>query len=398
MTPMEQQYWELKKEAGENLLFFRLGDFYEMFGEDAEIASEILEIALTSRNKKSENPLPMCGIPVRAAERYIAKLTRAGKKVAIAEQVSDPSEKGIVERKIVNIITPGTTLSELVLESDKVHYLCSLYIPSANDIAVAFCDVSTGEAFVQCFQNLDDAVKEIMKREVAEVLMTPDHFREYSKSFGYFSGALSRHFLPEDSHKFLLNFFGVKTLKSFGIETFESAIHASALLFSFVEDNQKQDSPHFSGISLKENNTRLKLDADTIKNLELFAGSDGNTKNGLFAHLNNTKTAMGARELQRIMLEPFIDKKEIESRLLAEEELIHDTTLHDHITKALSHISDIERILSRIASGKLLPSDFVKLQQSIQATEDISKILQESESEQWQKMGKTLDEILTTKQ
>lgn len=394
MTPMEEQYHALKKEAGESLLFFRLGDFYEMFGEDAEIASEILEIALTARNKKSENPVPMCGVPIRSAERYIAKLIRAGKKVALAEQVSDPSGPGIVERKIVSIITPGTTLSEHVLEAEKSHYLSALYADSEGEIAVAFCDVSTGEAFVQVFRDEDDAYKELMKRNVAEVLMTPEHYKQYASGLKYFSGALSRHFLPENPERFIQTFFGVKTLKPFGMQEVQSAIHASALLFSFVEENQKQDHSHFSGIALKSEGKKLRIDSDTIKNLELFAGSDGNRKNGLFFHLNHTKTPMGARELQKIMLEPFREKAEITARTNAQSSLIEDTVLHENISTHLLQVSDIERILVRISQGKSFPSDFVKLEQSLSALQNMSKHLCEGSCPHWQERGKEIIDIL----
>lgn len=391
---MEEQYQILKKEAGESILFFRLGDFYEMFGEDAEIASEILEIALTARNKKSDNPLPMCGVPVRSVERYVAKLTRAGKKVALAEQVSDPSASGIVKRKIVSIITPGTTLSEHVLEAEKSHYLSAFYADPDGEIALTFCDVSTGEAFVQIFKENDDACKELMKRNVAEVLMTPDHYKKYASGLKYFSGALSRHFLPENPERFVRSFFGVKTLKPFGIHNLQSAIHATALLFSFVEENQKQDLSHFSGIALKTEGKKLRIDADTIKNLELFAGSDGNRKNGLFFHLNHTKTPMGARELQKIMIEPFREKLEITSRTDAQSSLIENRSLHENISNQLSQVSDIERILVRISQGKSFPSDFVKLQNSLLAIKTMGEVLCEGDCPHWKERGEGISDIL----
>ena len=372
MTPMEKQYNEIKKEAPHSILFFRLGDFYEMFGEDAKEASEILEIALTCRNKNAENPLPMCGIPAKAYERYLAKLTRAGKSVAIADQVSDPTGKGIVERKITRIITPGTTFSEQILDAKKQNFIAAFAEDKEDISSLAFVELTTGESFVQTFLDPQDAFREAEKQMVAELLFTPEHFSKYSPSLSYFSGKLSRHFLPENSEKFLKTFFSVKTLKPFGIDQNGSGILASALLFSFIEDTQKTGISHISGISFRDTSDYISLDPETINNLELFASSDGNRKNSLFAHIDNTKTALGGRALQQAFLSPFKKKEPIETRLSKTQELIDNEQFLTKLQASLSEISDIERILSRISTGRAIPRDFVLLKNSLKSIEEIS--------------------------
>ena len=398
MTPMEKQYNEIKKEAPHSILFFRLGDFYEMFGEDAKEASEILEIALTCRNKNAENPLPMCGIPAKSYERYLAKLTRAGKSVAIADQVSDPKEKGIVERKITKIITPGTTFSDQILDAKKQNFIAAFGESKDGKFALGFVELTTGESFVQNFSSANDAFREAEKQMVAELLLTPENFSQYSPSLSYFSGKLSRHFLPENAQKFLENFFGIKTLKPFGIENNTAGILASALLFSFLEDTQKTGISHISGIFYKDTSDYIALDPETIKNLELFASNDGNKKNGLFYQMDKTKTALGGRALQQAFLAPFKKKDQIESRLSQTEELIKNEKFSENLSLYLSEISDIERILSRISTGRAIPRDFVLLKNSLKSIQKISEleISDEMEMKEWKQWKEKISHLLSS--
>ena len=383
-TPMEVQYETLKKEAGESLLFFRVGDFYEMFGEDAENAADILEISLTSRNKKAENPVAMCGIPYHAADRYIAKLMRAGKKVAIAEQVTQPSEKGIVERKIINIVTPGTTFSQNVLEAKQPNYMAGFWNTS-ECTSVCFADLSTGNAWVQDFETPEEATKEIMKLDVVELVITPEQFRAFSSLFSYFPGSTTRHFIPDQGERFIKDFFQVKTLKPFGIEKNISAQSAVSLLFSFISETQNQTLEHCSGVSYKNCSDRLSLDLDTVRNLELFYASDGSKKNGLFSHIDKTKTAMGGRKLQEDMLSPFSQKQAIDSRLQTIDEFIQNPNVQQSIEKTLSQVADIERILARIATSRAIPRDYILLENSLQALQDLLSEHEENPDSEWGK-------------
>ncbi len=399
ITPMEKQYNEIKKDAPDSILFFRLGDFYEMFGDDAKEASEILEIALTCRNKNAPNPLPMCGIPAKAYERYLAKLTRAGKSVAIADQVSEPTGKGIVQRKITRIITPGTTFSEQILEQKKQNFIAAFSQHTEKKtqkeiFSLAFAELTTGESFVQNFSSANDAFREAEKQMVAELLLTPEDFAQHSPSLSYFSGKLSRHFLPENSQKFLENFFSLKTLKPFGIEKNQSAILSSGLLFSFLEDTQKSGIQHISGIQYKDTSQFIALDPETIRNLELFSSSDGNRKNGLFSYIDRTKTALGGRALQQAFLAPFKQKEKIESRLSKTEELQKDRNFKETLSSHLSEVSDIERILARISTGRAIPRDFVLLKNSLHAIQQISQSEISEESKHWKEWQEKIQKFL----
>lgn len=373
-TPMERQYNELKKEAGDAILFFRVGDFYEMFHEDAQKASEILDIALTSRNKNAENPVPMCGIPIKAAERYIAKLTQAGEKVAIAEQVSDPTLPGIVERKIISIITPGTTLSDQILEEKKTRLIAACYQEN-NIFCTVFCELSTGKIFIHSTSEWDEMLREIVKAEVTEIVLTPTHFTELASFFSYFSGILSRNFLPESPALFLQDFFGTTTLKSFGIENNVLVQKTMALLFSYLQDTQKVPMHHFSEIHIIENTNTLRLDPGTISNLELFIGNNGDPKHGLLSAVDFTKTAMGGRAIRQAFLSPFSNKEEIEKRLEKTQWLIENPEYKIALEKALSRVSDIERIIGKLSMQRAIPIDAVRLSESLQALEELFPLL-----------------------
>jgi len=377
---MQKQWIEMKKEAGDCILFFQVGDFFEMFGDDAIEASEILEIALTARHKE-KNTLPMCGFPMRSAERYIAKLSRNGKKVAIAEQITPPGKSKLVKRKLTRIVTPGTTFSDQVLESGKSNFIASLFFlenkagSCSKDIAVAFADLSTGDCFVQNFSDLTDAVKEISLRNVVEVLLTPDQFKECSASFNYFSGVLSRHFMPENPEKFLKQFFKVQTLKAFTIENNYSAIYATSLLCSFLEETQKIDLAHITGVSYKTTTNKLNLDIDTIKNLEIFISSSGDKNNGLFKHINFTKRAMGTRMLQERMIQPFAKKEDIIQEYDKNSALLQYPELLDYLIDSFKKVADIERIIARISVKRASISDFVLLQKSIEKIDNLTVLI-----------------------
>lgn len=379
-TPMERQYNTLKKEAGDALLFFRVGDFYEMFHEDAKIASEILDITLTSRNKTAENPVPMCGIPVKASDKYIAKLTFSGQKVAIAEQVSDPNLPGIVERKILSIITTGTTLSDQILDEKKNRFIASL-TKDFDGFSFARCDLSTGEVAIAQMKDFEELIRMVLSPDIVEIIFSPQDFSEFSSRFLYFSGALSRHFPPENAHDFLISFFKTKTLKSLGIEKNNSIQKTLALLFSYLQETQKTTLSHISDISFLDPQKYVKLDHSTINNLELFIGSDNEQSSSLFSQIDATKTPMGSRLLRNWILQPILEKDEIEMRLSRIENLIENDEYKTTLQKALSAISDIERIIGKLAMNKTNPTDLLRLSSSLKAIEECIPILQNTEEE-----------------
>ncbi len=394
-SPMERQYTDLKKEAGDALLFFRVGDFYEMFHSDAECAAEILDIALTSRNKNAENPVPMCGVPIKSAERYIAKLTQAGKKVAIAEQVSDPSLPGIVERKIVSIITPGTTLSDQILEEGKSRFIAALHVEQCA-FSLVQCELSTGQVIITQESSFDEVLRELLKSDIAELVLTPSVFTELAPSFSYFSGSLTRHFAPEHAEQFLQDFFGTKTLKSLGIEQSASLQKAMALLFSYLDETQKMPMRHISQVVLKTHEGVLQLDHGTMMNLELFAGSDGEIRHGLLAQVDFTKTAMGARKLRQWFLSPLADKSKIDNRLDKVEYLVKDPDLKTALEKTFSAVSDIERILGKLALSRATPHDVLRLSKSLESMKALLPMLEKiPENSPWKNWAEACSALFT---
>ncbi|MCX6746111.1 MAG: DNA mismatch repair protein MutS, partial [Candidatus Parcubacteria bacterium] len=249
---MLKQYREIKAKHQDCILFFRLGDFYEMFGPDALEASKILNITLTARNKGTVNETPMCGIPYHAADGYIAKLTRAGKKVAICEQLTDPTLPGLVERNVIRIITPGTTLDNNILENKRNNYLVSLFNKD-NKWGIAFVDLTTGEFKLSELNKLDDLINELNRILPSEIIITPDlnenlSFKtklEQISNLNLFYPALF-HPAPET----LLEHFKVKSLQSFGIEKYLAGIEAAGNLINYLKDTQKTSLEHINKISL----------------------------------------------------------------------------------------------------------------------------------------------------
>jgi DNA mismatch repair protein MutS len=388
LTPMQRQYQELKNEVPDAILFFRLGDFYEMFGSDAEESSKILDITLTTRDRKSENPIPMCGIPHHAAEQYLAKLIRAGKKVAIAEQVSDPSLPGLVQRKIVRIISPGTTFSENSLEAKESNYIVS--VAKCNGIiALAFADITTGDFFVLETNHQEEALLEIRRFSPKEMVMNPkDPLKE---AFSHTVKTTSFHAQAKNTEEFLLKFFNLRTLKGFGIQEKQASINAAALLCSFFWEVEKGALPHFLGIRVYDTATTMPLDYTTIKTLELFEGSDGRRESSLLGLLDETKTAMGGRLLRKNMSMPFRKEERISERLEAVEELQQNPELFAQIESCLMRISDLERLMGRFATGRASPKDFLSLRDSLEYIQSLINVLQHTKSPLLQSLYMSLE-------
>ncbi len=383
LTPMQRQYQELKKEYPDAILFFRLGDFYEMFGEDAVEASRLLGIALTTRERNNPDPLPMCGVPYHAAENYLAKLTKAGKKVAIAEQVSDPKLPGIVQREVVRVITPGTTFSEQILEAKENQYLGAISEMNGS-FGLAVADLSTADFFVLELKNFAELQREIQRIRPKELVLPPHLFsREEMRAI---FPVISNQTPLRDAHEHLTKHFGTKTLKGFGLEDSDLAISAASLLLSFLEDTQKGKVVHLRTVRMYSVSEYMPLDSETIKNLELFYNAEGKKEGSLLAMIDETRTPMGGRKLRQTLLEPLQNKEKIEERLDAVQELTEHPEVLEDLEGNLKEISDLERLIARIASGRGNPRDFLALKHSLQKLPELAKILEKMKSNQLKKL------------
>ncbi len=374
LTPLMKQYQSIKEKHKDAIVFFRLGDFYEMFGEDAEKASKILNIALTTRDKSKEDPIPMCGIPYFASESYIAKLIKAGCKVAVCEQMEDPKEaKGIVERDIVRVITPGTHTPENPKENA---YIVSLF-PSGTRHGIAVADISTGEFIVyETDKAVEDEMYRFEPREILLPLSLKDdiHYKETLKSF-YVSIYEDWYFDYPEAYKTLLKHLKVSSLEGYGCSGMNAAISAAGALVSYIEDTQKENFT-LKKISPLRQESYMFLDASTQRNLELTHNlRDGSLESTLLWVLDETLTPMGGRFLRSSILKPLIDVQEIRRRQEAVEYLADDFEMLESLRTSLRRIQDIERLASRVNSKTANARDLIAIKNSLVHFPKIKKVL-----------------------
>lgn len=383
MTPMMQQYQQIKSECPGCILFFRLGDFYEMFGSDAIEAAKILEITLTSRNKKEENPVPMCGIPFHAVENYLAKLTKAGKKVAICEQTSDPGLPGIVKRQIIRIVTPGTSFSEQVLEQKSNRFVMSLFV-KRDYFGMAFCDLSTGEFQTAEFQGREALQAELLRLRPAELVLQTKQYDDPSVRAilaELTEIPISTCELYDEAYHFLTKALKVTTLEVYGIASWPFAIQASALLLRYLLDTQKESLVHIDRITAYHRGDFMPLDEATLRNLELFSTlREGEKEGTLLQILDETETAMGGRLLRRWLMQPLVEKGEIETRHEAVENFVNNDELRFQLGKELEDLSDMERLLGRLSAGTGSARDLFGLSFALERIPKLQAFLEKSEA------------------
>ncbi len=395
MTPMMQQYHEIKSRYSDAILFFRLGDFYEMFGEDAKVASGILGITLTARNK-GENRMPMCGIPYHAAENYIAKLTQEGKKVAICEQVSDPSLPGIVQRDVVRVITPGTTFNETVLDKKTNNFVISIF-PKEKYFGMAIADLTTGEFKVTELSGYSELKTEIIRIKPSECVLREDFldnkdFKDFLMQFEEMYMFPFEDF--DDPYKSLLDHFNVRSMDGYGVERWPFGMRAAGILLNYLKANQKTDLKHITKISSYSTEDTMLLDEATIQNLELIATLREAKKEGsLLGVIDSTITAMGGRMLKKWMLRPLVHKDEIERRLTAVEEFVKKPKLKREIEENLKKILDLERLVARLSCESGNARDLVAIKSSLQIIPAIKKTLKDGHSRMLVSIRQDLDEV-----
>ncbi|MEN8213417.1 MAG: DNA mismatch repair protein MutS [Pseudomonadota bacterium] len=367
-TPMMQQYLRIKAEHPQMLLFYRMGDFYELFFDDAERASRLLDITLTKRGKSNGKPIPMAGIPYHAAEGYLARLVKRGVSVAICEQIGDPAtSKGPVERKVVRIVTPGTVTDEALLEERRDNLLAALFHDKGYGLAVL--DLGSGRFTVQQVENREALVSELERLRPAEVLLAEDDeaTSETLQPLSYLEGSTRRapwHFDLDSATLLLSRHFGTRDLGGFGCGDLPLAIRAAGALLQYVEETQQAALPHITALSVESRDEAVIIDAATRRNLELEHSVTGEQNSTLAAILDTTSTAMGSRLLRRWINRPLRDRVAIGARHDAVAELLENGAW-EALAELLRGIGDIERIVARIALKSARPRDLAVLRDSL---------------------------------
>jgi DNA mismatch repair protein MutS len=364
-TPMMQQYWTIKKDYPHLFVFYRMGDFYELFYEDAEKGAELLDLTLTSRGQSAGKPVPMAGIPFHAIENYLAKLIKSGASVALCEQVGDPAtSKGPVERRVTRILTPGTVTEENLLEPHQDTFLLALY-PNQHRLGVAVLSLSTGSFRLQECASLND-LNTILARFNPQECIIPESF--VPPTHLCLAGTLTRrapwHFEYAASLHLLCQQLKVQSLKAFECDDIPLAIQAAGALLQYVQDTQKVALPHIHTLSLENPSDHLIMDAQSKHHLGITQNMKGEAEHTLFFSLNGTKTPMGSRLLHRWLHQPIRCHHTLEQRLDAVEEL-YQKCHYETLNPLLQAVGDIERIVSRIALKNARPRDLLKLRQAL---------------------------------
>ena len=401
LTPMMKQYMQTKEEYKDCILFYRLGDFYEMFFDDALTASKELEITLTGKNCGLEERAPMCGIPYHAVDSYLNRLVSKGYKVAICEQVEDPkTAKGIVKREVIRVVTPGTNLDTQGLDETKNNYImCIVYMADRYGLSVA--DVTTGEYLVTELDSQTKLMDELYKFMPSEIVCNEAfymsgldlddlknrlHMAIYSLEAWYFDDALCRETLQEH--------FKVASLEGIGLSDYECGMIASGALLKYLEETQKNSLSHMSRLTRYATGNYMVMDSATRRNLELVETLREKQKRGsLLWVLDKTKTAMGARTLRKYVEQPLIDKESIVKRLDAVAELKDNAICREEIREYLNPVYDLERLVGKITYQSANPRDLIAFQSSLSMLPSVKCILKDMESDLLKEIYEELDPL-----
>ena len=401
LTPMMKQYMETKSQYQDCILFYRLGDFYEMFFDDALTASRELEITLTGKNCGQEERAPMCGVPYHAVEGYLNKLVSKGYKVAICEQVEDPkTAKGIVKREVVRIVTPGTNLDTQALDESKNNYImCIVYIADRYGVSVA--DITTGDYFVTEIEDSAKLMDEIYRFSPSEIICNEAFYMSgmdlegmkdrlgitiYSLDAWYFDDAVCR--------QKLLDHFKVSSFAGLGLADYDCGVISAGALLQYLLETQKNNLTNLTHITPYTSGKYMMLDSSTRRNLELCETLREKQKRGsLLWVLDKTKTAMGARTLRKYVEQPLIDKKEIERRLDAVQELKEQAISREELREYLSPVYDLERLITKITYGTANPRDLTAFRTSLEMLPPIRYILQDMQCDLLKSIMEDLDPL-----
>jgi len=390
-TPLMKQYSVIKAKYPGALLLFRVGDFYETFGEDAIKASKVLDITLTKRGNGSASEIELAGFPHHSLDTYLPKLVRAGHRVAICDQLEDPrSVKGIVKRGVTELVTPGVSFNDNVLERKQNNFLCSVFA-GKNAYGVSFLDISTGEYY--CAQGTTSYIfKLIQSLRPAEVIYCKSHREKFDSQLGedYATFALDDWVYAFDfAHDKLIQQFKTATLKGFGVDGLTEAIIAAGAILHYLEATEHKDTHHIASLSRIDEEHYVWLDKFTIRNLELVSSQhEGGVP--LLQILDQTVTPMGSRQLRRWMVLPLKEKIAIEERLKIVDHFYQQQELTSKIIDHLRHIADLERLISKVAVGRINPRELIQLKKSLQAILPVKDALALQHSEELKKASDQL--------
>jgi DNA mismatch repair protein MutS len=374
-TPMMRQYLEIKADYPDAILFFRLGDFYEMFLEDAVTASRVLDITLTSRNKGAAEEVPLCGIPFHSCQPYIARLVENGYKVAICEQVEDPrTAKGIVRREVVRVVTPGLVIDSDTLQPKENNFLAALARHRDGRWGVAVLDITTGEFRTTEVAEIEGVCSELASFNPREVLLAEgESAAESDRGLGpaLAGRCLNRLpdwvFEPDRATELLCRFFDCSSLEAFGCAALPAAVGAAGAILHYLEETQKGTVSHIRSLQTYQSNDFMVLDEATRRNLELTATLyDGSRKGSLLGLLDRTMTAMGGRQLRHWIHQPLRQVEAIRRRHGAVEELVDQVALRRDLRQALDGVYDLERLAAKVALANANAKDLIALRASLE--------------------------------
>lgn len=397
-TPMMQQYLAIKARHQDAILFFRMGDFYEMFFEDAKVASEVLGLTLTSRAHGKSADVPLAGFPHHALDTYLAKMIKAGYRVAICEQIEDPKlAKTVVKRDITEVVSPGTVLADELLESKRNNFLAAVYF-KADVAGLAIVDISTGEFTAQEIPR-EQFVEELLRANPAELLISEEQ------------AAFIQNLLPQNERYFitqreqwtfsrdygydlLTKHFGTLSLKGFGCEDLDAGVSAAGAALHYLKESQKGPLAHINQLQRQTSAEVMSLDSDTRRNLELLKSMrSGSSQGALISVIDNTRTPMGGRKLVQWLLKPLLAPAAIQRRLDAVEELISHETILKNLREALGKIGDLERYLSKFTTNRATARDLIALKNSLKLIPALKENLRKMESLELRTICERLDDL-----
>ena len=400
MTPMMRQYLEIKENYPDAILFFRAGDFYEMFLDDAIIASRELELVLTSRSKGEEaKKNPMCGVPYHAADTYIDRLVSKGYKVAICEQLEDASEaKGIVKRDVVRVVTPGTIVDSKILDEKKNNFLCTIY-GEKNSFGAAFSDLSTGEVFVTKVSRKERLIDEIARYMPTEIIVNTEVFKNAKLKdeikYRFNTIELSKVEVTKDfSDELIRYWFSLENLSSLSLPDEFCSVNALGMTLFHFEETQKMKIGHIKEVKAYTEDEYMEIDIFTRRNLEITETMRNKSKRGsLLWVLDKTETAMGGRMLRSFLEKPLVDCNKITKRLYAVSELYENQETRENLKEILSDIYDMERILGKISCKSVNPKDMISLKQSLQMLPRLAEIMKKFQAPLLKKFSDDFDTL-----